>query len=92
MRWLITHLAWIMAIGAGATLASAQPACDAVPTFAGELTPVREIHVAPPPLGSNQTGDGSAARPYAAIGSAWPAPRRGPRCGFTRAPTRAERS
>ncbi len=47
----------------------AQPApdepCAQIVTFETGLAPTREIHVAA--NGSNQTGDGSAARPYATI-------------------------
>ncbi|MBC7773657.1 MAG: right-handed parallel beta-helix repeat-containing protein [Pyrinomonadaceae bacterium] len=52
--------------GPGAA-ASAQPVCEALPTFDAGLFPTRELHVAPPPLGNDQSGDGSAARPFATI-------------------------
>jgi hypothetical protein len=39
--------------------------CSSVPTFADGLTPTSHIHVATD--GSNSTGDGSAANPYATI-------------------------
>ncbi len=47
---------------------TAQPllaACDALPTFADGLTPVRELHVAV--TGNDDTGDGTPAEPFATI-------------------------
>ncbi|MCB9845977.1 MAG: hypothetical protein H6811_08340 [Phycisphaeraceae bacterium] len=58
-RWLIASLALVISVPA-----RAQP-CDGVATFADGLTPVREVHVSK--TGSDQTGDGSAQRPYASI-------------------------
>lgn len=46
-------------------LASPTPPCGAVPTFADGIEPTIEIHVAT--TGSNASGDGSAANPYATI-------------------------
>jgi hypothetical protein len=43
-------------------------ACDQVPNFSDGLTPQRYLHVAT--LGSDDTGDGSPAAPYATIGAA----------------------
>ena len=39
--------------------------CDEIVTFADGLVPVAELHVAPD--GSDDTGDGTAASPYATI-------------------------
>jgi hypothetical protein len=44
------------------------PGCGDVPTFADDLAPRREVHVAT--TGSDAAGDGSAARPYASVSRA----------------------
>ena len=64
-------LAAFVAVVLVAIPARAQPvtasSCNAVPTFADALAPLRELHVAPPPRGDNARGDGSEKRPYATI-------------------------
>ena len=47
------------------TACARQVACDSIITFADRLEPTLQIHVAPD--GSNTTGDGSEANPYATI-------------------------
>jgi hypothetical protein len=70
MRWLETHLLPLCALCASvvilllADLAPAQD-CSTILTFETGLIPAREIHVAT--TGSNQTGNGSVAAPYATI-------------------------
>ncbi len=55
---------------ASADQGTANPSC-AVKTFAGGMTPTKELHVATPAKGgSDASGDGSAAKPYATIGEA----------------------
>lgn len=43
------------------------PRCDAIWPFDRGLAPSQEIHVAPPPVGSDSTGDGSPGSPYATL-------------------------
>jgi hypothetical protein len=63
---LAALLAVALSIGSSAATAR-QPVCNLVPTFADGIAPLRFIHVAPPPLGDNQAGDGSAEHPYATL-------------------------
>lgn len=42
-----------------------QAACDSVPTFAEGLVPIRQLHVST--SGSDPTGDGTLAQPFATI-------------------------
>lgn len=44
--------------------------CDEISTFDRNLMPSSEIHVAPPPLGNDTTGNGSAESPFATPGRA----------------------
>ena len=74
MRTILARLAASVVWGAGMSAlaistcdATARPVCEIAPTFDAGRAPTSEINVAPPPLGSNQTGDGSVARPYATI-------------------------
>ncbi len=57
------------AIGACAAVSTLAEPTDgaALATFDVGLVPAREIHVAPPPVGSDQAGDGSASRPFASL-------------------------
>lgn len=48
-----------------AVRAFAQNVCDSIPTFADGMAPTQQIHVAT--NGSNSTGNGSSANPYATI-------------------------
>lgn len=55
----------LLICGAYFTQPAPDQPCAEIATFENGLTPTREIHVAT--HGSNQTGDGSAANPYATI-------------------------
>ena len=50
--------------------ATVPPRCDVISPFDRGLAPSSEIHVAPPPAGSDANGDGSPASPYATLAHA----------------------
>lgn len=50
--------------------ATVPPRCDVIAPFDRGLAPTSQIHVAPPPVGSDTSGDGSPGSPYATLAHA----------------------